>query len=107
MNLNDFSEKKPGRLIKSTTGYWAFLPNPLPPVIPASWEITKAVSEADRGLSELAGIARTLPNPPLLIGPFVKREAVLSSRIEGTQASLSDLFYFEASGEAAPSADVR
>jgi hypothetical protein len=47
-------------------------------------------------LSELGGLARNLPNPHLLIGPFVRREAVLSSRIEGTQASLSDLFYFEA-----------
>ncbi len=49
-------------------------------------------------MSELAGVARTLPNPQLLVGPFVRREAVLSSRIEGTQASLSDLFFFEASG---------
>ncbi len=60
------------------------------------------LSLADRALSELAGIARTLPNPHLLIAPFVRLEAVLSSRIEGTQASLSDLFAFEASGVADP-----
>jgi Fic family protein len=58
--------------------------------------LVRALSEADRSLSELAGIARTLPNPHLLIGPFVRREAVLSSRIEGTQASFSDLLFFEA-----------
>lgn len=59
-------------------------------------------------MSELAGVARTLPNPHLLIGPFIRREAVLSSRIEGTQASLSDLLFFEASGSVDPKApDVR
>ena len=59
-------------------------------------------------MSELAGAARTLPNPHLLIGPFIRREAVLSGRIEGTQASLSDLFFFEASGAADPAVpDVR
>jgi Fic family protein len=54
------------------------------------------LSEADRALGELAGLGRLLPNPHLLIRPFVRREAVLSSRIEGTQASLSDLYAYEA-----------
>src|SRR5437879_10868313 len=108
MNLSDFSDTKPGRFCKATQGYWAFIPDPLPPTIPVSWNIAKVVSEADRSLSELAGVARTLPNPHLLIAPFIKREAVLSSRIEGTQASLSDLFFFEASGVPSPEApDVR
>lgn len=53
-------------------------------------------------MSELAGAARTLPNPHLLIGPFIRREAVLSSRIEGTQASFSDLLFFETSGAVDP-----
>jgi Fic family protein len=64
-----------------------------------SWSLVNLLSQADRALSELAGVARTLPNPHLLIGPFIRREAVLSSRIEGTRASLSDLFFFEAGGE--------
>lgn len=52
-------------------------------------------------------MAQTLPNPQLIIGPFVRREAVLSSRIEGTQASLSDLVLFEVAPEAgAPPEDV-
>ena len=55
-----------------------------------------ALSEADRALGELAGLGRSLPNPHLLIRPFVRREAVLSSRIEGTRASLSDLYAYEA-----------
>jgi Fic family protein len=55
-----------------------------------------ALSDADRALGELSGLGRSVPNPHLLIIPFVRREAVLSSRIEGTQASLSDLYAYEA-----------
>jgi Fic family protein len=104
MNPADFTEEKNGRLIKTQRDYWAFLPNPLPPQLTLSWDLVNQLSEADRALSELAGTARTLPNPHLLIGPFIRREAVLSSRIEGTQASLSDLLFFEASGSVDPKA---
>lgn len=108
MQPTDFTERKSGRLVKHQRGYWAFVPNPLPPKIELSWKLASEISEADRGLSELAGVARTLPNPHLLIRPFLSREAVLSSRIEGTQASLSDLFYFEAaSAPPTPNSDVR
>jgi Fic family protein len=59
-------------------------------------------------LGELAGVARTIPNPHLLIGPFTKREAVLSSRIEGTQATLTELFSAEgAARREGPSEGVR
>ena len=75
------------------------MPNELPPPLAATWNLALENSQADRALSVLAGVARTLPNPHLLIRPFIRREAVLSSRIEGTQASLSDLLFFEASGE--------
>jgi Fic family protein len=54
----------------------------------------------------LAGVGETIPNPHLLIAPFMRREAVLSSRIEGTQASLSDLFMYEASGKRRIKGDV-
>jgi Fic family protein len=108
MQPADFTDAAPGRVIKTSRDYWAFVPNPLPPSLEISWELAARISEADRALSELAGAARTLPNPHLLIGPFIRREAVLSSRIEGTQASLSDLFFFEASGAADPAVpDVR
>jgi Fic family protein len=93
----DFTQNKPGKVINTRQGYWAFVPDPLPPVLDIDWQLASQLSEADRALSELAGIARTLPNPHLLIGPFIRREAVLSSRIEGTQAGLSDLLFFEAS----------
>jgi len=71
-------------------------------------DLTYLLSEADRSLGELAGMGRTLPNPQLLTAPLSQREAVLSSRIEGTQASLSDLALFEAAGDAPirPGSDV-
>ena len=92
----DFTQDKYGKLAKGPHGYWAYVPYPLPTDIDITLDIVRELSEADRALSELSGIARTLPNPHLLIGPFVRREAVLSSRIEGTQASFSDLLFFEA-----------
>ncbi len=104
MNPADFTKESNGQVIKTSLDYWAFIPNPLPPQVALSWNLVKQLSEADRALSELAGTARTLPNPHLLIGPFIRREAVLSSRIEGTQASLSDLLFFEASGSVDPKA---
>jgi Fic family protein len=71
------------------------VPDPLPPELNYGPPLVRALSEADRALGELAGLGRTLPNPYLLSRPFLRREAVLSSRIEGTQASLVDLYAFE------------
>jgi Fic family protein len=108
-----FENTAAGRLVKEPGGFSAFVPNPLPPGLEPSWALTLRLSNADRALAELAGVGRSLPNPRLLIRAFVRREAVLSSRIEGTQASLSDLFFFEAGGEHAgppgrpPGQDVR
>jgi Fic family protein len=96
MQPEDFSENKWGELVKAAQGYWAFKPNNLPPNTELTWSLVNALSQADRALANLAGTARNLRNPHLLIRPFIRREAVLSSRIEGTQASLSDLFFFEA-----------
>jgi Fic family protein len=98
MKPQDFTPQKAGRLIRALQGYEAFVPDPLPPEIELSWDLVRELSAADRALSELDGRGRTLPNPHLLINSFLGREAVLSSRIEGTQASLSDLFFFEAAG---------
>jgi Fic family protein len=96
MDASSFDANIHGKLVHTEGEYSAYMPYPLEPDIQLGMELVSTLSEADRGLSELAGVARTLPNPHLLIGPFVRREAVLSSRIEGTQASLSDLFFFEA-----------
>ena len=96
MNPQDFHKRSPGRVLRAPAGYWAFVPGPLPPTLPWTPELVTVLSEADRALGELAGLGRSLPNPHLLIRPLVRREAVLSSRIEGTQASLSDLYAYEA-----------
>ena len=76
--------------------YWAYVPSPLPP--PLTWDdgITLSLSSADRAIGRLAGEGRRLPNPHLLIRPFVRKEAILSSRIEGTQATLGELLAAEA-----------
>jgi Fic family protein len=99
MQPSDFTEDRWGKLLRHREGFWYFVPDRLPPRLAPDWNLTGALSEADRSLSELAGLSRNVPNPHLLIGAFIRKEAVLSSRIEGTQASLSDLFLFEA-GEA-------
>lgn len=83
-------------------GYWAFIPNPLAPPIAYSPELTLLLSQADAALSELSGLGRYLPNPDLLIAPYVRREAVASSRIEGTQADLSDLLLDEVEPKRTP-----
>jgi len=98
MQTSSFQKNKPGALVKNAEGYWAFVPSRLPPKLELTWDLAREISRADRKLSELAGTARTLPNPHLLIEPFSRREAVLSSKIEGTVASLSDLLSFEALG---------
>lgn len=107
MDPKEFTASAPGRVIRAAAGYPAFIPNPLPPAISWTPDIVSGLSQADRALGELSGIGRALPNPHLLILPFARREAVLSSRIEGTQASLSDLFAFEASQRFEDISDVR
>ena len=96
MKPQDFNKSSPGRVLRVPAGYWAFVPNPLPPTFPWTPELATVLSEADRALGELGGLGRSLPNPHLLIHPLVRLEAVLSSRIEGTRASLSDLYAYEA-----------
>lgn len=96
MNPAEFRAPQAGRVIQVPGGYAAFLPAPLPPEISYDGGLVLALSRADAALSELSGLGKQLPNPHLLINPYVRREAVLSSRIEGTRASLSDLLLDEA-----------
>jgi Fic family protein len=77
------------------TGYWAFVPGKPYSEISYDASLALLLSQADSALSELSGLGRVVPNPDLLIAPYVKREAVASSRIEGTQADLSDLLLDE------------
>jgi len=79
-----------GRTLRRPEGYSAYVPNPLPPALPWTPKLARALSDADLLLGRLSGEGKRLPNPHLLIRPFVKREAVYSSRIEGTQATLGN-----------------
>lgn len=85
-----------GRWMRCPGGYRAFVPEPLPPRLDWTTRLVGLLSEADRSIGLLAGEGRRLPNPHLMIRPFVRREAVLSSRIEGTQATLGELLAAEA-----------
>jgi Fic family protein len=85
----------PGKRIQQG-GYSAFVPDPLPPKFDWTSKLVRSLSEADRLIGKLAGEGRRLPNPHLLIRPFAQAEAVLSSKIEGTQATLGELLAAEA-----------
>lgn len=95
MNPENFQNSTAGQVIRHTKGYWAFIPAPLPPVLNWPLPLVSILSEAERNLSKLASLAGVLPTPHLLVQPFMRREAVISSRIEGTRASLSDLYTYE------------
>jgi Fic family protein len=85
----------PGRWIRRPGGYSSYVPDPLPPTLTWTPKLVRALSDADHLIGRLAGEGGRLPNPHLLMRPFIKREAVLSSRIEGTQASLGELLEAE------------
>jgi Fic family protein len=89
-----------GIYVKQPTGYKAFIPAVLPPSPPIklAGNLQNLLSRADMSLARLDGMGYILPNVDLFIAMYVRKEALLSSQIEGTQASLEDLFEFE-SGE--------
>jgi len=88
--------KSPGKFIRAQGGYKFYIPNPLPPKIEWDIQLVNALSQASRLVGQLAGEGSKLPNPHILIKPFVTREAVLSSKIEGSQATLSDVLAADA-----------
>ena len=95
MRASDFTDESPGRLVTTLEGVPGFVPNPLPPPLETDLDITNALVEARGALGYLSGVGQTLPNPLLLIRPFLRKEAEASSRIEGTLTALSDLLLFE------------
>jgi Fic family protein len=86
-----------GQYMEQLEGYKAFIPSPLPPIpeIIMDQEMWNLLSQADRALGRLDGATDALPNPDLFVFMYVRKEAVLSSQIEGTQASLIDVLEFE------------
>lgn len=97
MVVKTLEKSSMGHLVPLGEGHAAFVPDPLPRNIDLDASLVYRLDQASRAMGTLAGVGETVPNPHLLTAPFMRREAVLSSRIEGTQASLSDLFLYEAS----------
>ncbi|MEO7117851.1 MAG: Fic/DOC family N-terminal domain-containing protein, partial [Candidatus Limnocylindrales bacterium] len=85
-----------GRYIRQLNGFSAFIPNDLPPepAIDLS-RLSARLSVADQSIGRLDGVGTILPNPDLFVAMYVRREAVLSSQIEGTQSTLDDVLAFE------------
>lgn len=98
INAPDPMRVRAGRYLQQPTGYRAFIPAPLPPDPPLdlSGPLRERLSEADYALGRLDGAVLTLPNPDLFVFMYVRKEAVLSSQIEGTQSSLQNLLAAEA-----------
>lgn len=107
------SSERAGHFVGQSSGpsaYRAFVPRPLPPDPPLTVDgaMQDRMERAGLALGRLDGISRVLPDPDLFLYMYVRKEAVLSSQIEGTQSSLSDLLLFEVEGEpGVPEADVR
>ena len=96
MKPSDFKQNAPGKIVKTSTGYHAFIPVPLPPKIKWSDQLLSLLSKADRGIAQLSEVGASFPSPHVVVRPFIQREAVVSSRIEGTQTSLQELLAYEA-----------
>jgi len=102
MERDDFDEAAPGEIVPTTTSkgtYSAFQPDPLPPSINTEQLITP-LAEATQALGRLHGIGPRVGSREILIEPFIRKEALESSQIEGTHATLSDIYAYEAGQEA-------
>lgn len=102
MDPTTFTESQRSFCRRQSEGYFAFVPPDLPPTLEIDWSLAALMSEADRAVAELSGAGRLLPNPHLLIRPYLRREAVLSSLIEDTYAEVDELLLFEVEPDAPP-----
>lgn len=97
MRAEDFTPESPGRLVRTDHNALAFVPGNLPDRLDFDLPLVTLLADATLALGTLDGLGRALRNPYLLIRPFLRREAVASSRIEGTIATLGQLLLFEES----------
>ena len=102
---NNGRRRSHGRTVRCPGGYSAYVPPPLPPEISWDTDLVLALSRADNAMGRLAGEGRLMPVPYLLIRSFLFKEAVLSSRIEGTQVSLGELLAANAGARVERSAE--
>ncbi|MCJ7701416.1 MAG: hypothetical protein MUO62_07530, partial [Anaerolineales bacterium] len=95
MDPKNYQNSSAGKPIQHLNGYWYFLPFALPPALNWSPSLVSILAEAERNLGKLASLGTSPANMNLMVHPFIRREAVESARIEGTRASLSDLYTYE------------
>ncbi len=95
MDPDRFRDSAAGKPILTSGGYWAFVPNPLPPELAWSTDLVGQLAKAERSLAALAEKSGDVASPHTLVQPFIRKEAVLSSRIEGTLTSYEELYRFE------------
>ena len=90
-------KNRAGTYISQPSNYRAFIPRPLPPKAELKLDrgTIEILSRADTAIGRLSGISEALPNPDLFLAMYVRKEAVLSSQIEGTEASLEDVLEYE------------
>jgi Fic family protein len=98
MDYGAFKRSPAGRLVSTTHGQRAFVPNPLPPNLDCSAFVME-LSETAHAIGNLTGVSRRLPNRYMIIRPLQRREALTSSSMEGTHASPDDLVLLESGGE--------
>ncbi len=96
MKKTDFSQNAPGKIIKTTQGYYAYIPNPLPPELSWTPRLINHLTQAERSIARLEEVGQAFPVPHVLVRPFIRKEAVLSSQIEGTQTTFQNLLHYEA-----------
>lgn len=97
----DIQSDRAGTPRRQPGGYVAFVPKPFPPADLRLEDLADLLEKATLALGRLVGSAEILPNPDLFVMMYLRREAVLSSQIEGTEASLVDLLEYEAEMERA------
>lgn len=102
MRSEDFSEDAPGELIATTHGVMAFVPEPPPRSLDLDLSTVKLLASAERALGRLAGVTQREFNPYLISSPMLRREAILSSRIEGTITTPEQLVLLEAETDEGP-----
>lgn len=107
MERTAFTASQRRHVVRAERDYLAFVPPSLPPSLPLTPELVRSLSAADRAVGRLAGLSFGLPNPLLMSHTLVRREAVLSSRIEGTHATFSDLALFEVDQSGVAADDVQ
>ena len=107
MDLDRYASTPFGRARRTSGrhGYVAYFPAPIPRAVELPARTVRLLGEAEAALGRLDGVGRLLPNPYLLARPYLLREAISSTRIEGTRASIADVYDVDAAGDA-PNADV-